>query len=55
MLNRSIAPIIPGPLNPPMLGDFELGKANRLNDSPRIGGWGARVEMSFLWDLEGEV
>jgi hypothetical protein len=29
-----------GPLNPPILGDFELGKVNELNDSdpPRIGG-----------------
>jgi hypothetical protein len=57
VMNRSIAPIIPDPLNPPILGDFELGRANGLNDSgsPRIGGWGARIEMSFLWDLEGEV
>jgi hypothetical protein len=29
-----------GPLDPPSLGDFELGKVNVLNDSgsPRIGG-----------------
>jgi hypothetical protein len=50
-------PIMAGPLNPPMLGDFELRETNRLNDSgsPRIGGWGARIEAEFSWDLEGEV
>jgi hypothetical protein len=37
---------------PPMLGALNLVRGF---GSPRIGGWGARIEAEFSWDLEGEV
>jgi hypothetical protein len=40
MADVPIVVAVAGPLNPPILGDFELGKIGLPNDSgpPRIGG-----------------
>jgi hypothetical protein len=43
---RDLAPKLP------ILGALNLV---RRFGSPRIGGWGARIEAEFSWDLEGEV